>query len=114
MFAKEQIRHSPAELQANKYPDGLLATVARLAAYQSGTDAAVGMQYSKIQQLEDISNTLDTLNGALVASMPAHVRAVAGGMKIATMAAIQHALEYPDTELATCFHEGFTRLHYCG
>ena len=29
-------------------------------------------------------------------------------MKIATMAAIQQALEYPDTKLATRFHEGFT------
>ena len=60
----------------------------------------------KLRQLEAISATLDTLNEALVAGMPAHVRAVAGRMKIATMAAIQQALEYPDAELATCFPQG--------
>ena len=80
----------------------------RLAAYQADTCAAVDGRLEKMRHLEAISTTLDSLNAALVASMPAHVRAVAGGMKIATMAAIQHALEYPDTELATCFHEGFT------
>ena len=107
LFAKEQIRSSPAEQQGGTGPDGLLQTVARLAARQGDTGAAVDERLSKLRQLEAVSKTLEALNEALVAGMPAHVRAVAGGMKIATMAAIQHALEYPDTTLATCFHEGF-------
>ena len=78
LFAKEQIRHSPAELQTKAGPDGLLETVVRLAAYQSDTGAAVDDRLEKIRQLEAISTTLDTLNEALVAGMPAHVRAVAG------------------------------------
>ena len=40
--------------------------------------------------------------------MPPHVRAVAGGMKLATMAALQTAMEYPDKALYGCFHTGFT------
>ena len=77
VFAKEQSRSSPAELQGVTGPDGLLQTVVRLAARQGDTGAAVDERLYKLRQLEAISATLDTLNEALVAGMPAHVRAVA-------------------------------------
>ena len=45
VFAKEQIRSSPAELQGVTGPDGLLQTVARLAAQQGDTGAVRERQW---------------------------------------------------------------------
>ena len=49
LFAKEQIRSSPAELQGGTGPDGLLQTITRLAARQGDTNEAVDERLHKLR-----------------------------------------------------------------
>ena len=95
----------PLCAKGSSLPDDLLAAVAYVVGKGEGTaqDRA-----SRVRWLQGCADRLAPLNARLVAMMPPHARAAAGGMNLALVSCMIDALPgYPDRYLVHRFVHGF-------